>query len=44
MKKHILFIFFDQLRYDGIGANGNPYVITPAIERLPQSHSALSVA
>lgn len=34
MKKHILFIFFDQLRYDGIGANGNPYVITPAMDAI----------
>ena len=34
MKKHILVIFFDQLRYDCIGANGNPYIITPALDSI----------
>ena len=33
-KKHILFIFFDQLRYDCIGANDNPYIQTPALDAL----------
>ena len=32
--KHILFIFFDQLRYDAVGALGNPYVYTPALDSL----------
>ncbi len=32
--KHILFIFFDQLRFDALGANGNPYVKTPHIDEL----------
>ncbi len=34
MKKHILVIFFDQLRYDAIGANGNPYIMTPALDSI----------
>ena len=34
MKKHILVIFFDQLRYDCIGANGNPYIMTPALDAI----------
>lgn len=33
-KRHILFIFFDQLRYDAIGAMGNPYIQTPALDAL----------
>lgn len=34
MKKHVLVLFFDQFRYDGIGANGNPYIQTPALDAL----------
>ena len=32
--KNLLFIFTDQLRYDAIGANGNPYIQTPALDAL----------
>jgi len=32
--KHILFIFCDQLRYDCIGALGNPFIQTPALDSL----------
>ena len=36
MKKHrhILFVFCDQLRYDCIGAFGNPYIQTPAFDSI----------
>lgn len=34
MKKNILMFFTDQLRFDAIGAHGNPYIRTPNIDRL----------
>lgn len=33
-RPNILLIYTDQLRWDAIGANGNPHVITPNIDRL----------
>lgn len=35
-KPNILHIFTDQLRFDAIGANGNPVVRTPNLDRLAQ--------
>ena len=32
--KHVLMIFCDQMRYDAMGAMGNPYVQTPNLDAL----------
>ena len=34
MKKNILFIMADQLRYDYLGCNGHPSIQTPNIDAL----------
>jgi arylsulfatase len=37
MMPNILFIMGDQMRYDAIGANGNPKIHTPNLDELAQS-------
>jgi len=32
--KNVLLLHTDQLRYDGLGCDGNPYVVTPNVDRL----------
>ncbi|MBN1865564.1 MAG: sulfatase-like hydrolase/transferase [Victivallales bacterium] len=34
MNKNIVLIHADQLRHDSLGCNGNPYAVTPNIDRL----------
>ncbi len=43
-KPNILFINVDQLRYDSIGATGNPVVKTPHIDRIAQKGISFSQA
>ncbi len=35
-KPNILFVFADQWRYSALGANGNPDVCTPNLDRLAE--------
>lgn len=42
MKKNLLILHADQLRYDGTGCNGNPYARTPNIDALADAGSVFS--
>ncbi len=44
MKPNILFIMCDQMRYDAIGANGNPRIQTPNLDALTESSVAFTNA
>ncbi|TVQ96341.1 MAG: hypothetical protein EA403_16410 [Spirochaetaceae bacterium] len=43
-RPNILHIFVDQMRFDCIGALGNPYLRTPALDRLVQRGTAFTSA
>ncbi len=36
-RPNIVLMLADQLRYDGLGCNGNPHAVTPNLDRLAQS-------
>lgn len=42
MKKNVIFIQTDQQRYDSLGCSGNPYAVTPNIDKLAEDGQALS--
>ena len=44
MKKNILFIFADQLRYDSVAVNGNRYVRTPNLDAFAKDSTSFDNA